>query len=189
MTDTFFKELKEDLMQGAATKEHPFHYCTMGTVGLEYLARLRTLKLRKVSNDLKLTFYTDKRSKKILHIKENPKVGLLFYHPQKLLQLKIEGLATIIKDQESLSKHWKNVHPGSRKDYTTTTAPGSAIKSPDTVEFLEDENYFCMVEVNPFKIEYLKLKHPNHLRIRFSKKNDSTEVSSVRGWKGEFLVP
>jgi len=38
-----------------------------------------------------------------------------------------------------------------------------------------------MVDVTPFKIEYLQLKRPNHLRIRFSKKNEK--------WKGNYLVP
>lgn len=181
MTDNFFDELKEELQKGAIEKGHPFRYFTLGTVGLDRIARLRTLVLRQFSKDMVLTFYTDKRSKKVTHIKENRKVSLLFYHPRKLLQIRIEGIAHIILDENTRKKSWSGIRPTGRKDYTTTEAPGSAIKATDTVEYLDDKDHFCIIEVNPFKIEYLMLKSPHHLRIRFSKKEDL--------WISEFLVP
>lgn len=181
MMDTFFKELEDELKKGTSKKGHPFRYFTLGTVGLGATARLRTIVLRRVSEELKLVFYTDKRSKKIEHIKENHSVSLLFYHPKKLLQLKIEGRATLVSDTEELKKYWSGVQPSSRKDYTTTSAPGSPISNPDNVEYLNEKNYFTIVEIDPSKIEYLKLKRPNHLRILFSKVNGE--------WNGEFLVP
>lgn len=181
MNVVIWKKLTKDLRDGAALKAHPFHYCTLATVGLERMPRLRTVVLRKVSDDLDLSIYTDQRSKKILHIKENNRVSLLFYHPKKLVQIKIEGLAGIETDSQVLEKHWKGIRPVGRKDYTTSEAPGSDISDPDAVEYLEDKNYFCIVEIEPFKIEYLKLQQPNHLRVKYSKINHS--------WKSEFLVP
>lgn len=181
MTGTFFTELKEELKKGTTTKNHPFRYCTLATIGLERMPRLRTIVLRKVSEELKLTFYTDRRSKKIVHIKENNRISVLFYHPKKLLQVKVDGLAYTVTDKTILKKYWSGIQPNSRKDYTTGSAPGSTISNPDKVEYLEDENHFCMVEIEPFKIEYLKLKRPNHLRVRFSKIDGD--------WDGEFLVP
>ena len=38
-----------------------------------------------------------------------------------------------------------------------------------------------MIEITPTKIEYLKLKRPNHIRIEFNQANDA--------WKASFLVP
>lgn len=181
MTDTFFQELKTELHQGAVKKGHPFRYCTMGTVGLENSARLRTIVLRSITESLHMVFFTDKRSKKIIHIKENPKVSLLFYHPEKLLQIKVDGLARILSDEKTLKKYWSGVQPSSRKDYTTILPPGSGISNPDAVEYLDKEAYFCILEITPFKIEYLKLKKPNHLRVRFAVESDQ--------WKGEYLVP
>ncbi|WP_422084049.1 pyridoxamine 5'-phosphate oxidase family protein [Ulvibacterium sp.] len=181
MNTIIWEELTNELREGATKKGHPFHYCTMATVGLERMPRLRTVVLRKVSDNLDLSIYTDQRSKKILHIKENNRVSLLFYHPKKLIQIKIEGLAGIHTDPKILKKHWNEIQPSSRKDYTTSEAPGSDISDPDAVEYLEDKNYFCIVEIEPFKIEYLKLQRPNHLRIKHSKINNS--------WKSEFLVP
>ncbi len=181
MTESFFKEIKEELRSGLSEKGHPFRYFTLGTVGLDRMARLRTVVLRKLSGDMSLTFFTDARSKKIIHIKENNKVSLLFYHPEKMLQLKVEGLAKTNRDPTLLKKYWSEVNGPSKKDYTTALAPGSRISDPDTLDYLDAEDYFCAVEVNPHKIEYLKLKRPNHVRIRFSRTAD--------GWKSEFLVP
>lgn len=181
MTDTFFQELEDELKKGISKKGHPFRYCTLGTVGLGTSARLRTMVLRKVCEDLKLVFYTDRRSKKIGHIKENNTVSLLFYHPKKLVQLKIEGRATLISDAEELKKCWDGVGPANKKDYTTSSVPGSPISNPDNVEYLENKNHFAIVEIEPSKIEYLKLKQPNHLRILFSKEDGE--------WNGAFLVP
>ncbi|MEB8330436.1 pyridoxamine 5'-phosphate oxidase family protein [Flavobacteriaceae bacterium KMM 6897] len=181
MKATFFKELHEELRKGATENGHPFRYCTLATVGLDNMARLRTIVLRKATHELMLTFYTDKRSKKIIHIKENKKVSLLFYHPKKLLQIRIEGIAIVNNDIKSKKLLWDAVPEDSKKDYTTSEAPGKEIRDPDIIEYLSDENHFCVVEVYPFKIEYLKLNRPNHIRVRYSKQESD--------WDGEFLVP
>lgn len=181
MSEIFFKELKDELQKGVSEKNHPFRYCTFATVGNERMARLRTLVLREVTQNLSLIFYTDKRSKKLIHIKENNKVSILFYHPKNLLQLKIEGLARVRIDDAIVKKHWSGIQSNHRKDYTTSKAPGTSIPNPDLIEYLNKENHFCIIEVEPFKLEYLKLKRPNHIRVRFSKADID--------WHSEFLVP
>jgi len=174
-------DLKKELQNGAGVPGHPFRCFTLGTVGLDRVARLRTVVLRKVSDDLRLTFYTDSRSKKIIHLKENNKVGLLFYNPDKLLQLKVEGLAKIFKDEAANKKVWDAIDPKARKVYSTSLAPGSELEDPKQLQYLEGKNNFCVVEVTPFKIEYLKLQKPHHLRIRFSFRDSK--------WASEYLVP
>jgi len=181
MTGSFFSELKNELQKGVHKKGHPFRYCTLATLGLDTVPRLRTIVLRRVSEDLRLTFYTDERSKKLIHIKESSKVSLLFYNPKQLLQVRVEGLAKIITEETILKKYWSGVQPNSRKDYTTEEAPGSTISNPDKIEYLNEGNHFCIVEIQPFRIEYLKLKRPNHIRVQYSKSDSS--------WESEFLVP
>ena len=181
MPDTHFNELVQELQNGADQKEHPFHYFTFGTVGLGRIARLRTVALRNITDDLQIFFFTDFRSKKILHIKENKQVSLLFYHPEKALQIRIEGPAKIHSNEADTKRYWSNIHGDSRKDYTTAAAPGSTLEVPDKVDYLHDQNYFCIVEVIPFKIEYLKLQKPHHLRIRYSLESGN--------WLTDYLVP
>ena len=181
MTTKIFEDLKKELEIGLTEKDHPFRYCTLGTVGLDKMARLRTIVLRAINTNLKLTFFTDKCSKKIIHITENNKVSVLFYHPEKRIQLKIEGIGTVIKDPKILQDYWTTIPDHSKKEYTTSSAPGSIIKSNNEIEYLNEDNYFCIVNIEPHKIEYLKLDQQNHIRVRFSLKNDT--------WKGEYLVP
>ena len=174
-------DIRKELQSGVSEKGHPFRFFTLGTVGLDRMARLRTVVLRKVTDDLKLTIYTDSRSKKIIHLKENNKVGLLFYHPEKMLQFKVEGLARVYKDTAATKAVWEAIAPAAQKDYTTAMAPGSSLQTPDQIQYLEGKNNFCVVEVTPFKIEYLQLQRPHHLRIRFSLREGS--------WTSDYLVP
>lgn len=181
MTRIYWDELTHDLENGATDKGHPFHYFTLGTVGLDHTARLRTVVLRKISSELHLLIFTDDRSKKIVHLKENNKVGLLFYDPHKMLQIRIEGIGAILKDSATKEKYWDTIEPKSKKDYTTTSTPGSIIPNPNAIEYLDSKNHFCAVEIIPFKLEYLKLQNPNHLRVRYSREHND--------WEAEFLVP
>jgi len=181
MSDFFFKELSEEIHNGVNKKGHPFRYMTMATVGKGTVARLRTVVLRQVSEELKLTIYSDSRTEKINHIKENNQISILLYHPEKLLQLKIEGIAQIVTDTDRLKQIWKGVQPNNRKDYITNNRPGSNIKNPDYVAYLENKNYFVMIDIIPTKIEYLKLMRPNHIRVDFKKESSD--------WNGTFLVP
>ncbi|MDV7139394.1 pyridoxamine 5'-phosphate oxidase family protein [Maribacter sp. TH_r10] len=178
---SIFEEILSELQNGAKDREHPYHYFTIATLGVDKFARLRLVALRNVSNDLKLTFFTDKRSKKVLHIKENPRVSLLFYHPEKLLQLRIEGMATINSDQFQIQKTWETIGNEARKDYLTTEAPGTTITNPESVEYLKDGDYFSIVDIEPFRIERLKLNTEGHRKTKFNKKGDK--------WTSEHLVP
>lgn len=182
MKEQKWDEIIREIEAGLQDPAHPFKLATLATVGLGNLPRLRTVRIRDFdSQHMRLTFYTDSRSKKILHIKENKKVSMLFYHPEKMLQLRLEGLAVRERDETVLQTLWKQIEGNSRQDYLTVSAPGTEIQSPDKIEYLKEQSFFSAIYILPFKIEYLQLKRPNHLRIRFSKQEGN--------WKSDFLVP
>jgi len=181
MPDKIFEKITQELKNGVLKQGHYFKYFTLATLGVDLFARLRLIALRNVSDDLKLTFFTDKRSKKVLHIKENNRVSLLFYDHEKLIQLRIEGIARINKDQFQIQKSWEEVVTESRKDYITKEAPGSVIEDPGSLEYLEEGDNFSIVEIDPFRIEYLELKKNGHIKIKYSKEGS--------GWTSEYLVP
>jgi len=181
MPDKIFDKIKQELKKGVLKKGHFFKYFTLATLGVDKFARLRLVALRNVSDDLKLTFFTDKRSKKMLHIKENNRVSLLFYHHKKLIQLRIDGIARINNDQYQIQKSWEQIGTEARKDYITKEAPGSSIEDPESLEYLKEGDYFSIVEIDPFRIEYLELKKNGHTKIKYSKDES--------GWTSEYLVP
>jgi pyridoxine/pyridoxamine 5'-phosphate oxidase len=181
MDKILFEQLKSELVNGCSKKGHPFRYFTFATNDKNNIPQQRTVVLRKVNPELELLFYTDRRSNKIEQLLANNTVSALFYHPKKLLQLKIEGTAKIINDAKIIKSLWSGIPLKSRKDYTTQYAPGSLLKNPDEVDYLSDENHFCIVRIIPRKIEYLRLKRPNHIRAVFKKENTN--------WNSDFLVP
>jgi pyridoxine/pyridoxamine 5'-phosphate oxidase len=180
LKNQYLEEAIRELVNGHSKKRHPFRYFVLAT-NENGKPRQRTVVLRKIVSDSNLVIYTDKRTQKIKDIQDNSEFSALFYDSKKLLQIRIEGKAELITDKEQIASYWHTVQEASRKDYTTSIAPGSIIKNPDAVSYQEKENHFCPVKLVPNTIEYLRLKRPNHLRILFSRID--TE------WSGEFLVP
>jgi pyridoxine/pyridoxamine 5'-phosphate oxidase len=180
MEQQFLDDCKGELVNGYVKRGHPFRYFALSTIS-NGKPRQRTVVLRKVLPDFTLLFYTDTRSQKIQDIAENANVSALFYHPKKLMQVKLEGQAEIMTDTNELDSYWKNIPESSRKDYITHSAPSSPIANPDLVSYDENQPYFTAIKIIPETIEYLKLKRPNHLRILFTKE----ELE----WRGQFLVP
>ena len=180
MTEDILQDLKIELINGHAKRGHPFRNFSLGT-SKNNTPQQRTVVLRKVLPDFTILVYTDLRSQKIADIKENNSVSALFYHPKKLMQIKIEATAEIVSDTEELKPFWGNVSEKAKKDYTTSLAPGSIIKSPDKVDYKAEVNHFCVIKLKPTHIEYLKLTRPNHIRISYTKVEEN--------FVGEFLVP
>lgn len=181
MSNSYLNKVFEQLTEASRQKTHPYRLCTLATVGLDRMPRMRTVVLREVRPDRDLLFFTDRRSKKVTHLKENNLAGLLFYDPKHKIQVKVEGAAEIIRDETTLSSYWKNIAKENRKDYTSSIPPGSIVSHPDDVEYLRDKDYFCAIRITPYKIEYLQLQPVSHIKVRYSKKEGS--------WVSEYLVP
>ncbi|MEO9510660.1 MAG: pyridoxamine 5'-phosphate oxidase family protein [Flavobacteriaceae bacterium] len=181
MEDIFYQEIYQELQSGTAVKGHPFRFFSFASLGKDQTIGLRTVVLRQVSSSLQLTFYTDARSPKIEELQKNNSVSALFYHPSKMIQLRIEGNAIIEKDETVLKKHWETIPDGGEKDYNTAKPPGDSISASREVEYLNGAYHFCMVHIVPNSMDFLKLGKEKHSRIRFSLIN--------KKWKQEFLVP
>jgi pyridoxine/pyridoxamine 5'-phosphate oxidase len=182
MQNVIWEELISEMQLVIRQRTHPFRYPTLATLGLESMPRLRTVVLRHINSDpLRLTFYTDSRSKKIMHIKENNKVSLLCYDPDRMLQLRFDGIAELEKSEKILDHYKAELPEPTRVEYRSSQDPGSVISDPEQLEYLEEDDFFAAIHVYPFKVEYLKLNRPRHHRIRYSRKDS--------GWVGEYLVP
>ncbi|WP_271782070.1 pyridoxamine 5'-phosphate oxidase family protein [Aquimarina algiphila] len=181
MPDIIFSSIIRDLKAASKTKDHPFRYFTLATSDINGTPKMRTVVLRETNDQLQLIFYTDKRSEKMNHIKEHDAVSLLFFDTERLLQISIQANAKIITDDSKLQSIWNQIPQNSRKEYTSKLSPGKAIKNPEAVDYLEGKHFFSVIKIIPNRIEYLRLKRPNHIRVLFKKENTN--------WKGMFLVP
>jgi len=181
MFDSFLEEIKSELIKGHNERYHPFKLITLATIDANQKPEQRIVVLRNSNPDLKLTFFTDLRSQKVIQIKNNGEVSAHFYHPEKKLQLVFRAKAYLEQNEQLIRNLWGKLTASNKRDYTTQKPPGSFIKEPQNVEYLNHQNNFCVVHLKPTSIEYLKLNQPQHLRILFEK-NES-------GWQGQFLVP
>ncbi|WP_291869977.1 pyridoxamine 5'-phosphate oxidase family protein [Maribacter sp.] len=181
MTNPYLQEIKSELKLALTERNHPLKFCVLSSIDSDNTPHTRIIGVRKVTNDLKLTLYTDERSNKVSQIKENPNVSLLFYDPNKKMQIKIEGIASIINDQNLLKEKWLKISPEEKKDYSTVDAPGAKMDNPTDLTFLKKKNYFCIIEIETKSLEYLKLRKENHFKVFFSR--------DINGWVSEFLVP
>ncbi|WP_299435952.1 pyridoxamine 5'-phosphate oxidase family protein [uncultured Maribacter sp.] len=181
MTNLYLQEIKSELKLALTKKNHPLKFCVLGTIGSENTPQLRIIGLRKFTDDFSFTLYTDRRSAKVSQITKNYNVSLLFYHPVKKLQIKIEGIANVVKDCGLLKEQWLKINEKAKRDYTTMFAPGSKINSPEEITYLKEKNFFSSIEIKAETIEYLKLKETSHFKVQFHK--------DINGWVSEFLVP
>jgi len=180
MFQGFFEEVENDLQKGISQPSHPFRYFTFATCE-EDTPHQRLVRLRAVFNDFGILFFTDSRSKKVVQLKENNMVSCHFFHPGKFLQIIFRGKATLINDDTVLGQYWEREASKNPKDYSTALTPGTPLKENDSVEYLTKESFFSVVQIQPSEVEYLKINHPQHLRILFTK----TET----GWEERLLVP
>lgn len=180
MEQHFLEECRRELINGYSKKHHPFRFFSLATIH-KGQPRQRTVVLRKLLSDLTVLLYTDTRSSKVQDILENDAISALFYHPKKMLQIKINGTAKLMTEDSVINAYLTKIPENSRKDYITHLAPGSEIKNPDHVEYLQDQVNFCAIQIIPKTIEVLQLKRPNHIRIQYTLVNGE--------WKGQYLVP
>ncbi|MDB9925770.1 pyridoxamine 5'-phosphate oxidase family protein [Hyphomicrobiales bacterium] len=177
------------LEKGATERGHDFHLLVLGTLDEDNNPQTRNVVLRKV--DLfqsLLRFHTDKRSNKILDIKNNNSISLLGYDKSNKLQIRIMAKAEIEDSRETLLDIWSNMYPMSRECYRVNDAPGKIVSSKDDVFFEEEgvdkmngfEN-FTIVNCYIDSIETLFLHSSGHLRAKYQNENNQ--------FTGQWLVP
>lgn len=175
-----WQTLLHELQRGALDPKHPFRYLTLATVGNEF-PQARTLVLRQFSADLEFLVYTDARSSKVKELFDVPRVSLLFYHPKKQVQVRVNAHSTIHVEDELAQAHWMRVSDKRRSEYQSKLGPGTRITAPATGwESSSDRSNFSVVKFAPLSIEVLQLDREGHLRIQF-------DLAS--GWEGSWLVP
>ncbi|MEZ5040023.1 MAG: pyridoxamine 5'-phosphate oxidase family protein [Saprospiraceae bacterium] len=162
-----FALAKSELLNSNADRHHPFRYFSLGTIS-DY-PEVRMVVKRKVEQDLTLTFFTDTRSPKVKQIQQNGRVSALFYHPEKKLQIRMNGEAQLLAAEEvTLQQFLRQIKQStSLKDYMTVNAPGSALEEEAKVLF-GSQVHFSAITIKPVYIDVLQLGIEGHLRSAYS---------------------
>jgi hypothetical protein len=130
--DAVIEEIWTMLKRGAARYNDPFHWPAMGTTANEG-SRMRTVILRQFLLPRRLLVcHTDARAQKVDEITACANVSWLFYHPERKVQLRISGPATLHRDDDFADQQWDATKIASRLNYCAVQPPGTPIDKPLT---------------------------------------------------------
>ncbi len=160
----------------------------------------RTVVLRAVDAARRLlSFHTDVRSGKVLHIREHAEVSLLFYDPATKVQVVAQGIASVHTDDMFADRLWNESTPASLKMYLGELAPGTITampscnepefvqgRVPERTEIEAGRRNFAAIAVVVSELEWLQLSRDGNFRARIVYvRNKADSISSEAHW----LIP
>jgi pyridoxine/pyridoxamine 5'-phosphate oxidase len=181
--EDIFSIVNHELQRGVLDPTHPFRFFSLAT-HTDSDIDVRYVVLRNLDDVMNLFFFTDYRSTKVKQFKNKPHVALLFYHPEKRVQVRIKGNIEIHHQNDLSRTFWATVQGDAQKGYNATIPPGEIISDPRTAHNWPaemDDTFFCLIKVIPIHIEALQIHGLNHIRAVFQKKKDI--------WKMDWLAP
>lgn len=178
--------------KGVGNFRHPFYRPTLATMD-GTTPEVRTVILRGFSEkDRTLISYCDARTPKVSQIRENPNVSWLFYHPEKWMQIRLSGTASVHTKDKMADSQWKKVRLASRMSYGSETSPGSPTEKPtlDLSSLLRDKasklmdhpearENFAVIVCRFDEMDWLLLKLTGHIRAKFHWKDNRIDASWV----------
>ncbi len=182
------------LRNGVNWPDDPFHWPVLGTAVTEG-SRLRTVILRGFDESQRLLMcHTDARAQKVGEIDAVANVSWLFYHPERKVQLRICGPATLHSDDRLAEEQWADTKTTSRLNYCTVEPPGTAIDRPSSglPDFLRNKvptlldsqrgrRNFMVIACQIETLDWVRLSILGNRRARF--------IWNENGLTSSWLVP
>jgi hypothetical protein len=179
----------ESLRAGAGAGRSPFSVLQAATVGVNGNPKVRTIVLRDVNENLaRLAFHTDIRSEKVRELRERPAISMHGYDAERLVQLRLEGVATCVTDEAEKLAVWNSSRPRTLILYRSPTASGSVIEDPaqaaamDAADPTSGYENFCLVHVSVQHVDYLDLSSEPHHRAQF-------QLRDQGAFEGRWVAP
>lgn len=174
------QEIWAMLKHGVARFDDPFHWPVLGTRTKDG-SRLRCVILRQfMLPERILVCHTDARANKVQEILNCANVSWLFYHPQRKVQLRISGSATLHANDQFAAEQWAATKITTRLNYCAAQPPGTPIDRPSSgipdilvksaATLLSSESgrdNFMAIACRIDSIDWLKLSPLGNRRARF----------------------
>lgn len=188
-------DLWSRLEAGAASNRSPWHLGVLSTVR-DMAPTSRTVVLRSVDRaDGVIRCHTDLRAGKVADAEANPAVAWAFYDAQAKVQLRVEGVARILRGGDERDACWRATGAFSRRCYMAPDAPGSTAtgptsglppevehRAPTLAESESGARNFGVLATRVEALEWLWLSVKGHRRARWTRGADGA-------FRGEWLVP
>ncbi len=182
--ETIVEDLFNDLENAAKDPKHPFRLCVLATTEVDNIPTQRTLVFRGLLPSNEMLIFTDYRSPKLQEIKLQKQVSILFYHPEKKLQIRIQAIANIHHQDTTCLVEWNKLSKVNKQDYQTELPPGSDLPIGEeelthNAEFGSD--FFSIISLKPTKVDILQVSRMGHKRFVSRFENGM--------WNGRRVIP
>ena len=167
------------LEEGQADGQSPFRLMSLATVDREGQPQARHVVLRGVDRaGENLEFHTDIGSSKCAELQANPQAQLLFWDPDRAIQLRLHARIALRQDAHR-DAQWQNVPGPSQIAYGKTPRTGLAIPDAFAYALTPSKSKFMVCSCAVQKLEVLSLKE-QHFRAVFQADDR---------WAGTWLSP
>ncbi len=166
--DSLISDLFMDLELATDDRTHPYRHGYLATTQVDHIPAQRTIIIRRILPGNEILIFTDYRSPKVQEIKQQPQVGLLFYDPNKKLQIRLQATAKIHHQDALCLREWSKLSDHRKTDYQTTLPPGADLLEEDLVSSHDPtlgSNFFSIISLTPLNIDVLELRPNGHQRI------------------------
>lgn len=181
------------LAAAAGNRHNPMHVPVVASVGVDGLPSARVMVLRAVDREAAtLRFHTDARSPKCAEL-DGRAVAVLAYEDAAAVQLRVSGVARVLREGAEVDAIWAAATPFARRIYLVEATPGSPLpgpgsglpaavagRKPDEAELVPARANFAIVTVAVRGIDWLHLAQGGHRRAVFGASD---------GWAGQWVVP
>lgn len=163
--------------ESAADQKHPL-FATLATVRSDGTPAVRTIVVREVHDDGRLTLYCDARSDKYRELTDRAIAELVLYFTESRVQFRLTGPMHFVTDATQRQQAWQSQSSASREMYfwpdpggplATDAADRSVDRAATPIAFPTDSApaTFAVLELHPSRVDQLDLKPTPHRRVRY----------------------
>ncbi len=188
--DSVLSEVWKMLHCGIDRFTDSFHWPILGTINSEGCA-MRTVILRQFSEtERTLACYTDSRAEKVQEIRRDNRVSWLFYHPKKLIQLRLSGEAKLHSDDAFADKLWAKTGITTRLNFCAEQGPGTPIDQPASglpnfmlktlptlTQSERGRDHFMIINCQFDVMDWVLLRPTGNRRARFQWQGDAVKTN------------
>lgn len=178
---------------------HPFRLMTLATIDDQLKPQARTVVLRDLDfNAQSLEFHTDIRSPKWNVLSARPDAQILFYDPEKKLQLRFDGQVQIFgPDSPESQAAWDKLSPFTKSTYSNQ-APGVVVSElgriakstqsevPSDEDLAEGRANFGVCVFKAQNLDWCRLSRGENHRAVFDYSKSGVQSSD---WLGMWVAP
>lgn len=170
------------LARGVADRRSPFHTPTLATLGLDGAPSARTLVLRGFDAPGRtIRLHSDARSGKCAELARDARCALHLYDAPHQVQLRLEGIATLHRDDAAADAAWAATRPFSRLIYGIAPGPGTPVPAPSAAPAVDAgaRANFAVIHLHFARMEWLWLAAEGHRRARFTWSADGSREEAT----------